>query len=196
MAESQVNTSEGVKKPSSNTILYVIIGVLVVCIIAMGVSNGMFEGKEISNEVKEDETTETPENEEKQEEEENEGVIEVDAFTLRQEYSGCPFTARDKYLNKNVKVTNGYFYRKDEGQVPKILYSFSIIALNDYEDYVHANKSCSCFRPVVIMCHLTDSFDQNKLQGYKIGSPIEIQGKVVGYDYDGGIINMENCDVL
>jgi flagellar basal body-associated protein FliL len=96
MAESQVNTSEGVKKPSSNTILYVIIGVLVVCIIAMGVSSGMFSTKESSD----------LEDEEEQRADE---YIEVDATTLGYEFSQNYDTAVRKYLNKNVKIMMDIF---------------------------------------------------------------------------------------
>ncbi|MBP8689151.1 hypothetical protein KBH77_02250, partial [Patescibacteria group bacterium] len=96
MAESQTTAFEEKKKPSSNIILYVIIGILVICIIAMGISSGMFSTKENCNEAEENE-----------EEQDKNGYIEIDAQTLGYEFSQNLDTAERKYLNKNVKITSG-----------------------------------------------------------------------------------------
>jgi hypothetical protein len=183
MAESQKNSSEGVKKPSSNTILYVIIGALVVCIIAMSVNCGMFSTKESSD----------LEDEEEQRADE---YIEVDATTLGYEFSQNYDTAVRKYLNKNVKITDGYFYEIEEdldlsnGEV--LGHHILIFNKTDMDSVDTESEVCNGSYSRQIKCYPSN---ENDLQGYKKGDKITIQGKVTSYETIEGI-SVESCDVL
>ncbi len=183
MAESQKNSSEGVKKPSSNTILYVIIGALVVCIIAMSVNCGMFSTKEGSD----------LENEEEQRADE---YIEVDARTLGYEFSQNYDTAARKYLDKNVKITNGYFYKIEEDldlSNGKVLGHHIVILSEEDMDLIGTNDGFSTdIASRKINCYPSN---ENDLQGYNKGDKITIQGKITSYGAEESIL-VENCDVL
>jgi len=183
MAENQVNSSEEVKKPSSNTILYVIIGALVVCIIAMSVNCGMFSTKEGSD----------LENEEEQRADE---YIEVDARTLGYEFSQNYDTAARKYLDKNVKITNGYFYKIEEDldlSNGKVLGHHIVILSEEDMDLIGTNDGFSTdIASRKINCYPSN---ENDLQGYNKGDKITIQGKITSYGAEESIL-VENCDVL
>jgi len=195
MAESQTTAFEEKKKPSSNIILYVIIGILVICIIAMGINSGMFSTKENCNEAEENE-----------EEQDKNGYIEIDAQTLGYEFSQNLDTAERKYLNKNVKITSGSFYKVytdkavDSGEV--IGQYIIIFGKSDMDNIISAGNDVLLAQeieseayPRRISCYPTD---KNDLQGHKMGDKITITGKVLEYSGygDGDGIHIENCDVL
>ena len=189
MAESQIDSSEGIKKPSSNTILYVIIGILVVCIIAMGVgiSNGKFCTNENSDDVVEEDGTEDLGDEEEQD---TNGYVEVDAGTLGAQFLTNIDTAEERYLNKNVWVT-GYFY--DTG-----------CFLKEREDtncteYVHIvgdpnidlENRDEAYIP--IRCYVNNKNDL-QVYGFEKGDEVIIEGKVIRY-IPIDAVEIENCDV-
>lgn len=180
MTESQIDSSEGIKKPSSNTILYVIIGILVVCIIVMGVgiSNGKFCTKENSDDVVEEEEQNTN------------GYVEVDAGTLGAQFLTNIDTATKKYLNKNVRVTGyfydtGCFYVKEREDTNCTEYAYIVGDPNI--DLEHRDETY-----VPIRCYVSD---KNIFQSYEKGDEIIIQGKVLRY-IPIDAVEIENCNIL
>jgi len=189
MTESQIDSSEGIKKPSSNTILYVVIGILVACIIAIGVgiSNGKFCTKENSDDVVEEDGTKDLEDEEGQN---TNGYVEVDAGTLGAQFLTNIDTATKRYLNKNVRVTGyfydtGCFYVKEREDTNCTEYAYIVGDPNI--DLEHRDEAY-----VPIRCYVNN---KNDLQGYEKGDEIIIQGKVIRY-ISIDAVEIENCDVL
>jgi len=190
MTESQIDSSEGIKKPLSDTILYVIIGILVACIIVMGVgiSNGKFCSKENSDDVVEEDGIEDLGDEEEQD---TNGYVEVDAGTLGAQFLTNIDTAEERYLNKNAVVT-GYFY--DTG-----------CFLKEREDtncteYVHIvgdpnidlENRDEAYIP--IRCYVSDN-SKGIFQNYEKGDKILIEGKVLRY-IPIDAVEIENCNTL
>ena len=190
MTESQIDSSEGIKKPSSNTILYVIIGILVVCIIAMGVgiSNGKFCTNENSDDVVEEDGIEDLGDEEEQD---TNGYVEVDAGTLGAQFLTNIDTAEERYLNKNVWVT-GYFYdtgcflkeREDTNCT-----EYALIVGDPNIDLEHRDEAY-----IPIRCYVSDN-SKGIFQNYEKGDKILIEGKVLRY-IPIDAVEIENCNTL
>lgn len=190
MTESQIDSSEGIKKPSSNTILYVIIGILVVCIIAMGVgiSNGKFCTNENSDDVVEEDGIEDLGDEEEQD---TNGIVEVDAGTLGAQFLTNIDTAEERYLNKNVVVT-GYFYdtgcflkEREDTNCTEYAYIVGDPNINlEHRDEAY----------IPIRCYVSDN-SKGIFQNYEKGDKILIEGKVLRY-IPIDAVEIENCNVL
>ena len=190
MTESQIDSSEGIKKPLSDTILYVTIGILVVCIIAMGVgiSNGKFCTNENSDDVVEEDGIEDLGDEEEQD---TNGYVEVDAGTLGAQFLTNIDTAEERYLNKNVVVT-GYFYdtgcflkeREDTNCT-----EYALIVGDPNIDLEHRDEAY-----IPIRCYVSDN-SKGIFQGYEKGDKILIEGKVLRY-IPIDAVEIENCNTL
>ncbi len=190
MTESQIDSSEGIKKPLSDTILYVIIGILVACIIVMGVgiSNGKFCIKENSDDVVEEEGTEDLGDEEGQS---TNGYVEVDAGTLGAQFLTNIDAAEERYLNKNAVVT-GYFYdtgcfikeREDTNCT-----EYALIVGDPNIDLEHRDEAY-----IPIRCYVSDN-SKGIFQGYEKGDKILIEGKVLRY-IPIDAVEIENCNTL